>query len=162
MTKFKTGDKVKLNPEIENFKYGRGDVLFNEVGIIKKIEDEEVIVDFPSLSSWCGLISEIILVRRINLLDDLQFGDILTLRNDERYVYVDGSMFGEKADYYMDYYGVKKFYNENLMYGDSDCRKYDIVKVEREGRVIYEREDVREMTVEEISKALGYEVKVVK
>ena len=39
-------------------------------------------------------------------------------------------------------------------------KEYDIVKVEREGQVIYEREDIREMTVEEISKALGYEVKV--
>lgn len=97
----------------------------------------------------------------INSLGDVQFGDILTLRNGERYVYVNDRMYGEKDYYTRNGSTPTLWYNDDLTENENH-KSQDIMKVEREGQIIYEREDVREMTVEEISKALGYEVKVVK
>lgn len=104
---------------------------------------------------------------------DLQFGDIITTRNGERYVVADNSLFGEKS-YDLDCERIEDVYDDDLNgcyydeeYDDEDNKGYDVMKVERKGNLIYtrkenEKNEVKEMTVAEISKALGYEVKVVK
>ena len=94
-------------------------------------------------------------------LSDLQFADVLTLRNCERYVYADDVMRGEKLDYNSDGNTISCWYNDDLTQNEGD-RSEDIVKVERNGQVIYERQEAIEMTVEEICEKLGYEVKIVK
>lgn len=94
-------------------------------------------------------------------LDDLKFADILTLRNDERYVYTDGYIYGEDEDYRLDYERINSFIDKDLK-GRKDTN-YDIVKVERAGQIIYEREEeIKEMTLSQVCKQLGYEVKIVK
>lgn len=61
--KFKIGDKVILNKKIKDFKYGRGFVSYDELGIIKGINEyQEIIVDFLSCDDWRGLEKELILV----------------------------------------------------------------------------------------------------
>ena len=64
MSKFKVGDKVKLNPNIKDFKYGRGWVGYDEIGEIHEIQDEsEYNVEFPSYGKgWTGCEYELILV----------------------------------------------------------------------------------------------------
>lgn len=94
-------------------------------------------------------------------LSDLQFADIITLRSGERYVYADDVMRGEKLDYNSDGNTISCWYNDDLTQNEGD-RSEDIVKVERNGQVIYERQEAIEMTVEEICEKLGYEVKIVK
>lgn len=97
--------------------------------------------------------------------DNLQFADVLTLRNGKRYVYTHGHMYGEDDCYCLDRCYVSDIYNNDLTYKYKNEASYDIVKVERDGEVVYERveeEKAKEMTVEEISKELGYEVKVVR
>lgn len=103
--------------------------------------------------------------------DNLEFADVITLRNGERYVYVDGYIQGEDADYDADCDTVKDNYKDDLtrssekFYYCGKSEDYDIVKVERVGEVIYQRKDNKEpveMTVAEISEKLGYEVKIVK
>lgn len=61
---FKVGDKVRLNKNIKEFKYGRGFVSYGEIGIIKIINTiyQEIRVDFPSCEGWKGLKKELILV----------------------------------------------------------------------------------------------------
>ena len=60
---FKVGDKVILNKKIKDFKYGRGFVSYDEIGIIKGINEyQEIIVDFLSCEDWRGLKKELILV----------------------------------------------------------------------------------------------------
>lgn len=105
-------------------------------------------------------------------LKDLQFGDRLTLRNGERYIYADGYMCGEDTNFYCDADCMEDNYNENLIreynFGCLENSKdYDVVKVERPvGHYItFERkieQEPVEMTIKEISEKLGYEVKVVK
>ena len=87
---------------------------------------------------------------------DLKDGDKITLRNGEVGIYT-----GDET--YID--GLCNCHiNNDLTNNGSRGSELDIVKVERprKYKTVYEREKVREMTVEEISKELGYEVKVVK
>jgi len=93
-------------------------------------------------------------------LSDIRFADIVTLRNGERYVYVDGYLYSEKNGYG----SLIDYWCENLLAYENDEDADDIMKVERAGEVIWERteSEVKEMTIKEISEALGYEVKVVK
>ena len=94
--------------------------------------------------------------------DDLKNGDIVTLRNGDRLVFVGSEDFIDLSDD-----------NDNCLSDicdlEDDLTHYsyedsDIVKIERpvEYTTVFTRGEVKEMTVEEISKALGYEVKVVK
>ena len=95
--------------------------------------------------------------------DDLEFADVITLRNGERYVYADGRIQGEDIEYLADGDDVEESYNNNLI--SSCCDEYDVVKIERAGEIVYQREDNKEpveMTVAEISEKLGYEVKIVR
>lgn len=94
---------------------------------------------------------------------DLKFADVITLQNGERYVFADGYMCGEGEDYEFDCCKIDDFYDHNFNVLDDGYEK-DIVKVERNGVLIYERKPkkAKEMTVSEISKALGYEVKIIK
>lgn len=104
-------------------------------------------------------------------LDDLQFADIVTTRNGERYVVGEDNMFGESECYHLDCCRIERVYEKDLKYTHKSFYDngidYDIMKVERAGQVIWERfeekkEPAKEMTIAEISEALGYEVKVVK
>ena len=91
---------------------------------------------------------------------DLQNGDIVTDREGAMSVYCESEkeLYGETL--------YLKYLTEDLKDKDGES-KNDIVKVERpiKYETVFERKKdpkVREMTVEEISKELGYEVKVVK
>ena len=87
--------------------------------------------------------------------DDLKNGDIVTLRNGDRLVFVGSEDFIDLSDD-----------NDNCLSDICDLEDdfthesyedSDIVKIERpvEYTTVFKREEVKEMTVEEISKALG-------
>lgn len=86
---------------------------------------------------------------------DLQEGDIVTDREGNKSIFLDDELYGTTID-------LDGLTDE--LKDDKDYSEYDIVKVERpiKYETVFERKEVREMTVEEISKALGFEVKVVK
>ena len=79
MSKFKVGDKVKLNPNIERFKYGRADVGYDEIGEICRIRSESKYnVEFPSYGKgWTGYEDELILA---NEADNLSVEGEFTLK----------------------------------------------------------------------------------
>lgn len=63
--KFKVGDKVKLNPKIKKFRYGKGEVGYDEIGTITKIDIfQDIKVDFPTMKGWNGKEDELILVSK--------------------------------------------------------------------------------------------------
>ena len=73
MSKFKVGDKVKLNKLVGNFKYGRGIVNFKSIGkIIGITEDNEYYVDFPLCGCWHGREKELVLVKEKYTYEDLK------------------------------------------------------------------------------------------
>ena len=57
--KFKIGDKVKLNKNIKDFRYGRVGVSYEEIGTIKGVKKDTYTVGFPSHSSWDGTEEEL-------------------------------------------------------------------------------------------------------
>ena len=66
MNKFKIGDKVKLNPEISDFKYGRGKVTYDEIGeIIKLVGVDDYYVEFPNHEHWHGRGNDVVLVDEV-------------------------------------------------------------------------------------------------
>ena len=164
--KIKVGDKVLLknrrgeywNPE------GGMDEYMGKVVTVSYIDNdgEFTIEEDCNWIKWWFRIDDIERIMYDDFkLDDLQFADIVTTRNGERYVVVNGRIYRENT---MNY-GLVGYYNEDLTYDDDEC--YDIMRVERAGQVIWERfeekkEPAKEMTIAEISEALGYEVKVVK
>lgn len=60
----RVGDRVKLNPEIERFYYGRGHAVYDEIGIVVDKNSVSLIIDFPSHEGWKGKANELIKVRR--------------------------------------------------------------------------------------------------
>ena len=162
--KFKIGDRVKAISD----NYGFTTEENEWKGIVTKVEEEEFSArtTYSKNKSCLGKVFICLEYKNFekddtSARDDLQFGDILTLRNGERFVYADGVIHGESEDYYADCDTVSMCYDNDLIYNSSHS-ECDVMKVERNGIVVFEREEVKEMTIAEISEALGYEVKVVK
>ena len=93
---------------------------------------------------------------------DLLDGDIVTQRNEDKKIYFieRNGFIGLDGNSYLDYDN----YTENLLDKDGD-EIYDIMKVERaiEYKTVFNRDtEVKEMTIAEIEKELGYPIKVVK
>ena len=102
------------------------------------------------------------MVELIQTLNDLQFKDIITLRNGDELILSEDNKFKDiKPINYNDVISLDDFYND-LTYKNRINEDFDIIKVERPiYSIIYERTNKpKEMTLEEISKALGYEVKI--
>lgn len=91
---------------------------------------------------------------------DLFDGDIVTQRNGDqkRYSADRNGFVGLDGNSYLEYSN----YTENLLDKDGD-EIYDIMKVERVKQfetVFIRDEEVKEMTIAEIEKELGYQIKV--
>ena len=122
----------------------------------------------------------------INLVDekekqfkksDLKSGDIVELRNGQRYVYIE--KYNDRSIYITDSdevivnlkdgeYSRLANYDDDLRYkGRGNC-EYDIMKIldmsefYRKQKGTWEREKTEEMTLEEVCKELGKDIKIVK
>jgi hypothetical protein len=102
----------------------------------------------------------------VQTLDDLKARDIITLRNGDKLFLTENDNFKDiNINNFNDVYKLNNFDN-NLIYND-DIKENDIIEVERPNyTTIFKRtenaKEPKEMTVSEISEALGYEVKIVK
>ena len=159
--KFKVGDKVIGNEKAtEEYSY----TIKGWIGTVTSVKDNQFEAEGFDGKRYCWLDYACFdLYQEIKSINDLQFADIVTLRNGERYVVADDTLYGEESNYRRDADSISFWYHSDLTQNEDD-KNQDIVKIERDGKVIYEREElkIREMTVAEISKALGYDVKVVK
>ena len=101
--------------------------------------------------------------------NELQNGDIVTLRNGDRLMYNNEEFVDLSDDFDNSLADIKEL-NNDMTFSDryrfvTEPTKNDIIFVQRPigYECVFERKDnVKEMTVEEISKILGYEVKIVK
>ncbi|XP_056115922.1 E3 ubiquitin/ISG15 ligase TRIM25 [Rhinichthys klamathensis goyatoka] len=59
---FKVGNRVSIRPSVKEPKHGWGSITHNSIGVIKKIQGESLIVDFPEQIEWTGVLSEMELV----------------------------------------------------------------------------------------------------
>lgn len=181
--KFKKGDRVEyIGYQGKKHLYNYDDAPLLKVGMQGTVLEDNstrpwIEFDHPTGYQYCGLLSnkkdyvycvgENDLKKADFTLKDLQFADILTLKNKEKYVYASYSMYGYEDNYDLSCGIVDDLYNNNLKiqtsYYDEYSDEYDIMKVERNGQTVYERdENIKEMTLKEVCDELGYEVKIVK
>ena len=139
MSKFKVGDKVKLNKLIGNFKYGRGGVNFKSIGkIIGITEDNEYYVDFPLCGCWHGREKELILVKEKYTYEDLKkspVGTKITFKYGITLIKINNDTF-EEHSFTRSIYSLKELQdNEYNILGK-------IIKIEEpEYKTVYEIED---------------------
>lgn len=151
---FKVGDRVRVvNPILLEQQERKGEIfVIKEVGLTGNYYDEK---------GWVWLEKELELVEEYKMKkEDLKNNDIVTLKNGDRLLFFNGDFYdlGGSCCHYID--DLDDYDDELMCDFDKD---YDIIKVERPVKyeTVFEREDVKELTVDEISKILGYKVKVV-
>lgn len=167
----KVGDRVRIldgrnNPNILPTWAKEMDELIGEVRIV-----ERVFMDFYGLSDTKYLFAEEWLAPAGEFTKaDLKEFDIVEFRNGRQALITmniamgvleaDGFSFRTWNDDLKDNTGAD-IYDIMKVYRPTDSLPLDKSKW-KDLPVVYERTEVKEMTVEKISKALGYEVKVVK
>lgn len=187
----KVGEYVKLTTNAYSFSKV-GDilkvhrVLGGATGLIQVlVEDHPHYDGNRSTGTWSYTTDEYVVLENYEEEKDMSFtkkdlhtGDIVITRNGWKYVVMLNGFDGFKSWDYLcnmkrDSQEAFDRYFDNMKH--KYTRNWDIMKVYRPGcfnrpweydidcaTPIYIREEVKEMTVEEISKALGYEVKVIK
>lgn len=164
--KFKVGDKVRLKKGLRIGKQYNGITLLPDMAECKEIYTVEFVSnDLCDLKETNYTFSKEMLELAPFTKDDLQTGDVVTLRNGDK-LFIDTDMDFRDIDISNNSNNlsdINDLINDLLyIYDDEDS---DIIKVERPTyTTVYEREEnkVKEMTIAEISEALGYEVKIVK
>ena len=165
--RFYKGKKVRVKNNLRNIEDFRGgftpsmEEFEGKIVTITNVYDDKVYIkeDIP------GHIWDLRAFEELSFnKGDIKEGDIITLRNGDRLL-VDADKDLQDLSEENDNSVASLYVYRNDMIHCCGNKDYDIVKVERPVKysTVYDRkEEVREMTVEEISKALGYEVKVVK
>ena len=99
--KLKIGDKVKLNKNVKEFKYGRGLVRYDEIGKITGFNIcGDVIVDFPTKYGWKGLEEELVLVGRQKFFKKLPNNFTGTIEVENGYI-VEKEILDDKEKEYL-------------------------------------------------------------
>lgn len=161
MAKFKVGDRVIANEKV-SMNYGCIEV--GDMGIVININD----LDFDFLSDdggqFIGLDYDYFDLISFTK-NDLQDGDIVTLRNGDRLIYGDENFFDLNTSCHNGIY-MSCHINTDLTRNREHHTDEDIVKVERptEYKTVFVRKEkeVKKMTVSQICEELGYDVEIIK
>lgn len=180
MRKIKVGDKIKIiNTKNEDFSYSS---VIGKIYIVEEIREDSCKEKFATLKNSiympylynCELVDE---KEKQFTKSDLKNGDIVELRNGERYVYIE--KYNDRFIYSTDSdevivnlkdgeYSRLGNYDDDLRYkGRGNC-EYDIMKIldmsefYKKPKWTWEREKTEEMTLEEVCKELGKDIKIVK
>ena len=104
--------------------------------------------------------------------DDFKTGDIVTLRNGDRLIVTKNDFNDIDVNNNNNLCEISELDNDlryvNIWAGEDvtqpEDEKNDIMKVERptQYKIMYEREEGKEMTLAQICKELGYNVKIIK
>lgn len=180
MREIKAGDKIKIiSAQDEKFNYS--DVIGN-IYIVKEIRESQIGKKYAELKNSiykpylynCELVDE---KEKQFTKSDLKNGDIVELRNGQRYVYIekynDRFIYSTNSDEVIvnlkdGEYSRLGNYDDDLRYkGRGNC-EYDIMKIldmsefYKKQKWTWEREKTEEMTLEEVCKELGRDIKIVK
>lgn len=168
--KFYKGKKVRVKNNLRNIEDFRGGLtpsmeeFEGKIVTITNVFDDKVYIKEDTDRDTDRHIWDLRAFEELSFnKGDIKEGDIITLRNGDRLLVDADKDLQDLSEENDNSVASLYVYRYDMIHccGNKD---YDIVKVERPVKysTIFEREKVREMTVEEISKALGYEVKVVK
>lgn len=180
MREIKVGDKIKIiSTKNESFSYSS---VIGKIYIVEEIREDSCKEKFAALKNSiympylynCELVDE---KEKQFTKSDLKNGDIVELRNGERYVYIE--KYNDRFIYSTDSdevivnledgeYSRLGNYDDDLRYkGRGNC-EYDIMKIldmsefYKKPEWTWERKKTEEMTLEEVCKELGRDIKIVK
>ena len=152
MAKFKIGDRVRSVTETD------------WTGIVVRVADNSYDILTDDGDIYVRLRCDCFDFIHSFTKNDLENGDIVTLRNGNELIYI-----------YDCFYDVSRFHDnmlnhiddirDDMTYDDSDYRESDIMKVSRPvncANVFSRSKESKKMTVSEICKELGYDVEIVK
>ncbi|XP_059368784.1 E3 ubiquitin-protein ligase TRIM65-like isoform X7 [Carassius carassius] len=74
------GDQVRVKPSVVTPTHKWGAVTHKSIGVVQKIQDESLIVDFPEHKKWTGLVSEMELVTSADLVA-IKVGDRVRVKS---------------------------------------------------------------------------------
>lgn len=189
MKEIKVGDKVEIVNDIDETFYNK--MVFGAIYTVEDIRIEKKTgrsyailketTDKPYLFN-CKLVDE---KEKQFKKSDLKSGDIVELRNGDRYILIKNArhnQYDTPTDVFM---SINKFgsmplswYSDSLLNSNGD-KSYDIMKISDSfyipnifrthpsGTLVvpdwaWEREETKEMTLEEVCKELGRDIKIVK
>lgn len=157
---FKVGDTARVvDPILDSQEYLKGHI-FKITSVIDCADSQHC---YEGERMWLDKELELIEVNKMTK-KDLKNGDIVTLRNGDRLVLCDECFNDLSGDYSNHLYDLDELRDDLTYKAWDDDSSSDIVKVERPVKyetVFERREEVKELTVDEISEKLGYKVKVV-
>ena len=180
MREIKVGDKIKIiSTKNESFSYSS---VIGKIYIVEEIREDSCKEKFAALKNSiympylynCELVDE---KEKQFTKSDLKNGDIVELRNGERYVYIE--KYNDRFIYSTDSdevivnledgeYSRLGNYDDDLRYkGRGNC-EYDIMKIldmsefYKKPEWTWERKKPEEMTLGEVCKELGRDIKIVK
>lgn len=163
--KYKVGDKVKIREDLnEGIKcyssVGRSILEYKgKTAEIIGVNDKAYDLDIDNgIYNWNDEMFENYAELNKDTLTD---SCIVTLRNGEELVYIREEFYDLSYNYENCVLDICDFEDDLT---NKKCKEWDIVsiKIPREYDVINRKEEAKEMTIEEISEALGYEIKIVK
>lgn len=187
MKKIKVGDKIRVISK-ENEGWGYEDLVGNEYIVDYIWTESNTGYECASLigTPYSPYLFNCELVNKKQFTkSDLKSGDIVELRNGNRYILIKDAKYNKYKEPIDTFEGVDLIssiyldaYSDNLLYLQGD-KSYDIMKISDSFYIanifrespskplktpdwIWEREETEEMTLEEVCQELGRNIKIVK
>lgn len=170
--KYKVGDKVKVRKDLKlGGTYGEYYVTNNmhklagDTVTISSVHDYGYkIFEDNGICHWADKMFDPVAKKLI------EPGSIVECRNGYKYIYLNGIFMDASGDTLMSFGGLDSFTDDLI----SEQKSFDIMRIFKSNAktlneifdtyslsVIWKRKETKEMTLEEIEKALGYPVKIV-
>lgn len=152
MEKFKIGDKVDDK------------IIKDWRGIVVRVSDNSCDILADNGDMYVGLSCDYFNFIHSFTKNDLKNGDIVTLKNSDKLIYVNNYFYDTSSTYGNCLYRISDL-NDDMMHYSSNNRESDIIKVSRpvEYIEVFSRpKEPKKMTVSEICKELGCDVEIVK
>lgn len=161
MAKFKIGDRVIANEKASKH---YGCITTGDMGTVTNIAASMFGFQSDDGGKFIGLSYDCFDLISFTK-DNLQNGDIVTLRNGERLIYVNKRFYDETSSRVTNsLYGVSDIDNELIFPDEHDN---DIIKVTRPTEYVdvFSRKETKQpkkLTVSDICEILGYDIEIVK
>lgn len=189
MREIKPGDKVEIvsdyDEDFDNDEIIGSIYTVKDIGTVPRIGKEYAVFEETTDKHYlfnCKLVDE---KEKQFTKSDLKSGDMVELRNGEIYIFIKDAkrkQYDNPTDIFM---GVNSYrcipfshYNDNLL-NSKEGKSYDIMKISdgfyisnifreypsdtfKTPNWVWEREETEEMTLEEVCKELGRDIKIVK
>lgn len=175
MAKYRVGDRVKVRPDLKPCVWYGSNMATKDMceagGQIVTISQVEGEGDEYKIEGFNYHWTDEMFY--VSPKDLIEVGSIVECRYGAKYIYLNGLFLNSGGVTRMDVDGLDDFSDDLIYLGENVC--FDIMRIYKSESKkldnlfnpeyltpVWEREDPKEMTLEEIEKELGYPIKIVK